>query len=110
MAAALALCTGHAAARPPGSRRPRRHTHSHTHTFPLTYTHALPHHPPRAEIQFPKYAGNDVEEAKAAFAELVKGAESLAATSAVRMKEIAAELQQIEVEKVSPPCITPQVG
>ena len=37
-------------------------------------------------------------------------AESLAATSAVRMKEIAAELQQIEVEKVSPPCITPQVG
>ena len=47
----------------------------------------------------PAYEGDDVKEAEVRFAEVIKQAESFAAASAARAKEIEAELQAIEKEK-----------
>jgi len=50
-------------------------------------------------MKLPAYTGNDVAEAQAQFAEIMKQAESLSATSASRVKELQAELASIQKEK-----------
>jgi len=50
-------------------------------------------------MSLPSYKGDDVEQAKARFAELGKQAESLAAASQARAKEIEAELEGILAAK-----------
>lgn len=50
-------------------------------------------------MKLPIYEGDDVKEAEVRFTEVIKQAESLAAASAARAKEIEAELQGIEKEK-----------
>ena len=47
----------------------------------------------------PKYEGKEVEKLAAAFAELEKKAEAVAAKSAVRIEEIQKELAALAVEK-----------
>lgn len=50
-------------------------------------------------MKLPSYTGNDVTEAQARFAEIMKQAEELTASSAARAKEIEAELASIAKEK-----------
>lgn len=50
-------------------------------------------------MKLPTYQGDDVAQAQANFASIIKAAEGLAATSATRVKEIQAELASIEKEK-----------
>lgn len=50
-------------------------------------------------MKLPTYEGTDAADAAAKFADLVKQAEVMAASSAARAKEIEAELASIEKEK-----------